>query len=75
MSEPGPYDFLYVHTDIPEGMTIREWRGQRATQRAETREAERRARRQRRVAAVRRVVSVLHVPRLGVRVHRHEAHG
>ena len=21
-----PYDFVYVHTDIPEGMTIREWR-------------------------------------------------
>lgn len=29
----GPYDFVYVHTDIPEGMTIREWRGQRAVER------------------------------------------
>jgi hypothetical protein len=26
----GPYDFVYVHTDIPEGMTIRDWRAQRA---------------------------------------------
>ena len=26
----GPYDFMYVHTDIPDGMTIREWRAQRA---------------------------------------------
>ena len=23
-------DFAYVHSDIPEGMTIREWRAQRA---------------------------------------------
>lgn len=22
------YEFVYVHTDIPDGMTIREWRGQ-----------------------------------------------
>ncbi len=27
----GPHDFVYVHTDIPEGMTIREWRAHRAT--------------------------------------------
>lgn len=25
----GEYDFAYVHTDIPEGMTIREWRAAR----------------------------------------------
>jgi hypothetical protein len=31
----GPYDFVYVHTEIPEGMTIREWRAQRATERAQ----------------------------------------
>ena len=23
---PGSHDFVYVHTDIPAGMTIREWR-------------------------------------------------
>ena len=28
-----PYDFVYVHTDIPEGMTIRQWRAQRAASR------------------------------------------
>lgn len=34
MSETsGPYDFVYVHTDIPEGMTIRAWRAQRAEER------------------------------------------
>jgi hypothetical protein len=26
-------DFLYVHTDIPEGMTIRQWRARRAADR------------------------------------------
>jgi hypothetical protein len=29
----GACDFLYVHTDIPEGMTIREWRAERAAKR------------------------------------------
>jgi hypothetical protein len=29
----GSCDFLYVHTDIPEGMTIREWRAERAASR------------------------------------------
>jgi hypothetical protein len=29
----GSCDFLYVHTDIPEGVTIREWRAQRAANR------------------------------------------
>ena len=28
MSEAGSrYDFVYVHTNIPEGMTLRQWRG------------------------------------------------
>jgi hypothetical protein len=27
---PASHDFLYVHTDIPPGMTIRAWRAQRA---------------------------------------------
>ena len=32
MSLPdGPYDVVYVHTDIPEGMTIAQWRRARAT--------------------------------------------
>jgi hypothetical protein len=29
----GGCDFLYVHSDIPEGMTIREWLAQRAASR------------------------------------------
>jgi hypothetical protein len=32
--EPVSHDFVYVHTDIPAGMTIREWRAQRAADRA-----------------------------------------
>jgi hypothetical protein len=27
---PSSHDFLYVHTDIPEGMAIGEWRAARA---------------------------------------------
>ena len=30
---PNAHDFLYVHTDIPPGMTIAQWRAQRATSR------------------------------------------
>ena len=29
----GSRAFVYVHTDIPEGMTIREWRAERAAKR------------------------------------------
>jgi hypothetical protein len=36
------HDFVYVHTDIPEGMTIREWRRDRAADRAVTRRLRRR---------------------------------
>jgi hypothetical protein len=31
--QPVSHDFGYVHTDIPAGMTIREWRAQRAADR------------------------------------------
>ena len=34
---PISHDFGYVHTDIPEGMTIRQWRAQRAADRAAAR--------------------------------------
>lgn len=44
-----PYDFVYVQTDIPEGMTIREWRAHRAAERVAERQAARDARRQRSV--------------------------
>lgn len=43
----GESDFVYVHSDIPEGMTIREWRAQRAAERAEQRALERGRRRAR----------------------------
>jgi hypothetical protein len=29
------HDFVYVHTDVPEGMTIREWHAHLAAQLAE----------------------------------------
>jgi hypothetical protein len=41
-----PYDFVYVHTDIPEAMTIREWRARCSTVRAAERQAAREAGRQ-----------------------------
>jgi hypothetical protein len=40
-----PYDFVYVHTDIPEGMTIREWRAHRAAERVAEQQAARGAQR------------------------------
>ncbi len=43
--QPGLYDFVYVDTDIPAGMTIREWRAQRTAERVAQRAAEREARR------------------------------
>jgi hypothetical protein len=53
MSEPTrAHDFVYIHTDIPESMTIREWRAQRAAELAARREEERAARRRRRRAAL-----------------------
>jgi hypothetical protein len=59
----GEYDFVYVHTDIPEGMTIRDWRAARARRTVETRDAERRQRRDNRRAmlatSARRVARVL----------------
>ena len=40
--EPISHDFVYVHTDIPAGMTIRQWRAQRAADRAAALRAARR---------------------------------
>lgn len=57
MSEQArPHDFVYVHTDIPEGMTIREWRARRAARR----ERERAARRRRLRTAVTARVAFAH---------------
>ena len=70
----GSHDFVYVHTDIPEGMTIRKWRAQRAAERAATQAAEREQRRRRRAATVQRWLAVL--PAMArPRLHTREAHG
>ena len=49
--EPPCHHFAYVHADIPQGMTIRQWHRQRAIDRharkVAERDARRRARRQR----------------------------
>jgi hypothetical protein len=70
----GHRDFIYVHTDIPEGMTIREWRAQRAAERAATQASQREQRQRRRTATVLRWLAVL--PAM-VRpwLHHREAHG
>jgi hypothetical protein len=64
----GSHDFAYVHTDIPAGMTIGEWRTQRTAERAAAHAAGRESR-QRCVQAIRRWLGALWVPvqRAGVR--------
>lgn len=61
------HDFAYVHTDIPAGMTIGEWRAHRAAERGAGRAA-RRNRRSPRRAAVTIVHTWLHARRQ--RAHR-----
>jgi hypothetical protein len=76
MTEPGvTSDLVYVHSDIPDGMTIREWRARRAAVRQELRSAARAQRRQRCRRAVWRRVTAMHlpVPRTWLRSDR--AHG
>ena len=55
----GPYDLVYVHTDIPEGMTIRQWRGRSIPERlsaaTDADHHQRRARRTRRWRAALRM--------------------
>jgi hypothetical protein len=43
----GRHDFVYVHTDIPAGLTIRQWRAQRAGERRAAEEVARELRRRR----------------------------
>ena len=47
MSGQPPRDFVYVHTDIPDGMTIGEWRAHQAAERAVEQRASAEERRQR----------------------------
>jgi hypothetical protein len=76
MSEPGgPHDFVYVQTDIPEGMTIHAWREQRAAERQALLAAAREQRRARRRARViRRWFSALSAAVHRPRVDGREAH-
>ena len=70
MSEAGsPHDLVYVHTDIPEGITIRQWRGCSAAERSTAGAATRADRHQRRVRRTRRWPAALRMPvrRLGLR--------
>ena len=71
----GPHDFTYVHTDIPERMTIRAWRAQRAAERAATQAAEREQRRRRRAETAQRWLAILPTAALRPRVHDRQAHG
>jgi len=74
MTAPGhPYDFVYVHTDIPEGMAIGEWRKQRTPKRRQRRPAGRDEHRQRRTRALRRWRAALHAGVRRPRLRCHEA--
>jgi hypothetical protein len=53
----GPYDFVYVHTDIPEGMTIRERRRERTAERERVHQLEQKRRRARARARMRAPVA------------------
>jgi hypothetical protein len=61
-SSAGPHDFMYEHTDIPEGMTIREWRAQRAAERLAMHEAAREERRRQRARRRQRWLEAFRVP-------------
>jgi hypothetical protein len=64
MADPVTHDFEYVHTDIPAGMTIRDWRAYRAAER----DAARATRRSRRSPG-RAVVTIVHA---WLRARQHE---
>jgi len=72
--EPNSHDFVDVHTDIPAGMTIREWRAHRADDHAAMRHTAHVCRRR---AAPRRVTAAavriwLRAPRQRHRAPAHE---
>ena len=58
----GPYDFVYEHTDIPERMTVCEWRAQRAAQQRAMQESARQERRRQRAQRTRRWLDRLRAP-------------
>jgi hypothetical protein len=67
-------DVVYVHTDLPAGVTIREWRAERARERLAMRAAAREARRRRRSQRLPRWLGILRLPALRPRFRR-EVHG
>jgi hypothetical protein len=69
------HDFAYVHSDIPEGMTIRAWRAQRAAEHIARRTAERAERRRRRAGRMQQWLTALQMPLPRPRLHRQEAEG
>lgn len=71
----GTRDLVYVHTDIPAGLTISEWRAQRATERLTMRAAAREARRRRHSRRLRRWLEILRAPALRPRLRGREVHG
>ena len=75
MSEAGGrYDLVYVHTDIPEGMTIREWRGRSAAERLTVQAPARADRHQRRARRSRRWLAHPCVPVRRLRLRSRQAH-
>jgi hypothetical protein len=66
----GSHDFAYVDSDIPEGMTIRDWQAQRAAARIAIRDAAREDRRRRRAHHMRRWLEIPHVLVPRQRLHR-----
>jgi hypothetical protein len=66
-THPASQDFAYVHTDIPAGMTIGEWRAHRAAERGASR-ATRRSRR----SPGRAAVTIIHA---WLQVRRPRRHG
>ena len=76
MSEAGRrYDLVYVHTDIPEEMTIREWRGRSAAERLTVGAPTRADRHQGRIRRTRRWLARLRMPVRRLRVRSRKAHG
>jgi hypothetical protein len=75
MPESRSYDFVYEHIDIPEGMTIREWRAHRAAERRKLQLAARQDRRRRRAQALRRWLGALHAPVHRPRLRGRAVHG
>ena len=72
---PGRHDFVYMDTDIPTGMTIREWHAERSAARVAMRAAARAARRRRRARNLRRWLGVSHVSAPRLRPRSREAVG